>query len=199
MSDLSINELTLENIGQWPLPIKIGTLVVIVLFIIGMGYWFLVKPDFEQYAQLQKEEKRLRAEFELKQHQASNLQQYKNQLILMQEKFGNMLRRLPSRHEMPGLLEDISKTGIAAGLKFDLFAPESEVLHDFYVEQPIKITVQGDYDEIAVFLSRVARLNRIVTVHDFKLSRKLSKNDKEGSGDKLEMDMTAKIYRYRQQ
>lgn len=199
MNNINLSELSLDNIGQWPAPVKIAAVSISTVLVIALGYWVLIKPNLEIYDGLVQQEKTLRSEFELKQQQAANLQKLRNQLQLMQEKFGNMLKRLPAKHEMPGLLEDISKTGIASGLKFELFAPQSEVEHDFYIEQPIKIKVVGNYHQLAVFLSRVAQMGRIVTMHDFTLEEVKSKDKKEPSGDSLLMDMTANIYRYRTQ
>ena len=197
--NLNLNELTLDNIGQWPNPIKVGVVVFMSLLLIGMGYWFIAKANFEQYNTLQTQEVALKSEFELKQHQASNLVAYRNQMAIMNERFGNMLKQLPTQNEMPGLLEDISKTGIASGLTFELFAPLPEVQHDFYIELPIKIAVVGNYHQFAVFLSRVALMNRIVTLHDFVIAGEFPEKQKNNSGDLLNMKMTAKIYRYRTQ
>lgn len=141
MSSINISELTLENIVQWPLPVKLGSVIGVALLIIGLGYWLIVKSNFEQLDILEAQEVTLKTDFETKQHQAANLQAYRNQLELMNERFGTMLKLLPAKNEMPGLLEEISKTGVTSGLKFELFAPQAEVKHDFYVELPIKITV----------------------------------------------------------
>lgn len=196
MDKLNLNELSFENIGQWPKPIKIGFIALMAIIVVGAGYWFIAKPNFEQFDRLKREEKELRAKFELRQNQASNLQLYRNQLQLMQERFGKMLRQLPSKDEMPGLLEDISKTGIASGLTFELFAPLPEVQHDFYIELPIQITVIGKYHQLAIFLSRVAKLDRIVTLHDFEIQH-VPDDKKATSKELLIMKLTAKIYRYR--
>ena len=102
--NLNLNELTLDNIGQWPYPIKVGVVVFMSLLLIGMGYWFIAKANFEQYNTLQTQEVALKSEFELKQHQASNLVAYRNQMAIMNERFGNMLKQLPTQNEMPGLL-----------------------------------------------------------------------------------------------
>lgn len=199
MNTINLNELTLDNIGQWPIPVKIGVLVGMSILIIGLGYWLVVKSNFEQYHTLQDQEVTLKQDFETKQRQAANLQSYRNQLVLINERFGAMLKQLPAKNEMPGLLEEISKTGIASGLKFELFAPDKEVEHDFYIELPIKIQVVGTYFQLAVFLSRVAEMNRIVTLHEFSIVGVSSKDSKVVSEDELVMDITAKIYRYRAQ
>jgi type IV pilus assembly protein PilO len=201
MMNFNLNELTLENLGQWPKAVKIVVVVSLSLLLIGLGYWLIVEANFEQYNTLKAQEITLRSEFELKQHQASNLQLYRNQMLKMQERFGNMLKQLPTQNEMPGLLEDISKTGIASGLTFQLFAPLPEVQHDFYIELPIKTIVVGNYHQFAVFLSRVAEMSRIVTLHDFVVERASLDNGtpKNSAGEQLKMEMTAKIYRYRTQ
>lgn len=199
MNTVNLSELTLDNIGQWPLAVKLGVISGASLLIIALGYWLIIKSNFEQFDTLTAQEVTLRQDFETKQHQASNLQAYRNQLQLMNERFGTMLRQLPAKNEMPGLLEEISKTGVASGLKFELFAPQPEVEHDFYIELPIKITVVGTYMQLAVFLSRVAEMNRIVTLHEFSIQGVSSKDNKTVSEDELVMNITAKIYRYRSQ
>lgn len=195
--NFNVNELTFDNIGQWPKPAKITLVSLFALIIIGLGYWLIVKANFDQYNTLLAEEVTLKSDFEKKQSQASNLNAYRNQMILMQERFGNMLKQLPTQNEMPGLLEDISKTGLASGLSFELFAPLPEVQHDFYIELPIKIGVIGNYHQFAVFLSRVAQMNRIVTLHDFVIEGASLDLQKTNPGAKLTMQITAKIYRYR--
>lgn len=197
MNSINLSELTLDNIGQWPLPIKIGSIAGVALLIVALGYWLIVKGNFEQLETMEAQEVTLKTDFETKQRQAANLQAYRNQLELMNERFGTMLKLLPAKNEMPGLLEEISKTGVVSGLKFELFAPQAEVKQDFYVELPIKITVIGTYMQLAIFLSRVAEMSRIVTLHEFSIAGLASKDNKMVSEDELVMNITAKIYRYR--
>lgn len=199
MNSINLNELSLNNVGQWPIAVKLGSIIGLGILVIGLGYWFLIQSIFEQLDGLQVQETSLKTDFESKQQQAVNLQAYRNQLALMNERFGTMLKQLPAKNEMPGLLEEISKTGVAAGLKFELFAPQPEIKHDFYVELPIKMTVVGTYMQLAVFLSRVAEMNRIVTLHEFSISGASSKETQTVSEDELVMNITAKIYRYRSQ
>lgn len=203
MMRFNISELTLDNIGKWPAPVKITVAVLAGLFVFVVCYFALIKPDIEQYNTLVAQEETLKQQFEEKQQLAANVEGYKNQIKMMEERFGNMLKQLPAQNEMPGLLEDISKTGVASGLTFELFAPMPEVLHDFYVELPINITVVGTYHELAVFLSRIAQMNRIVTLHDFEITRKMDDKTSDGrqkddnKDDLLTMKIMAKIYRYR--
>ena len=206
MNSINLNELSFDNVGQWPKLIKYSLVIFLSFLIIALGYWLIVKSSFDDYSNLQSQEITLKKDFELKQHQASNLQAYRMQMTEMKDRFGNMLKQLPTQNEMPGLLEDISKTGIASGLSFQLFAPMPEVLHDFYIEVPIKIIVVGNYHQFAVFLSSVAEMSRIVTLHDFVISRdessankqnKLTEEQLANAGELLTMEITAKIYRYR--
>lgn len=199
MNAINLSELTLDNVGQWPIPVKACAVIGVSLLIIALGYWLLIKSNFEQYQTYKAQEATLRTDFETKQSQAFNLQAYRNQLQLMNQRFGTMLKQLPAKNEMPGLLEEISKTGVTSGLKFELFAPQPEVVHDFYIELPIKITVVGTYMQLAVFLSRVAEMNRIVTLHEFSISGETTKDGKVVSVEQLVMNITAKIYRYRVQ
>lgn len=199
MKKIELSELTLENIGQWPLVIKYLLVSVLVILVLGLGYWLIIKPNFEEYDTLLSQEVTLKATFESKQQQAANLNAYKNQLKIMNERFGHMIKQLPAQTEMPALLEDISKTGIASGLTFELFAPMPEVAHDFYYELPINITVVGNYHQLALFLSRVVEMSRIVTLHDFDIVAVPNDKKSADSGDLLEMKIMAKIYRYRAQ
>lgn len=199
MNGINLNELTLENVGQWPFIVKICVYIGVSLLIIALGYWLIIEDNFTQYNKLQGQEATLKTDFENKQRQLFNLSAYRVQLQVMKEKFALMLKQLPEKNQMPGLLEEISKTGVASGLRFDLFAPQPEVVHDFYVELPIKIAVVGTYFQLAMFISRVAQMNRIVTLHDFTIEGVSSKDQKAALGDELVMNITAKIYRYRTQ
>ncbi|EHL31524.1 type IV pilus inner membrane component PilO [Legionella drancourtii] len=197
MNKFNLNELTLENVGQWPMSVKIGVLFGVSMLIVALGYWLIIQDNFAKYDRLQAQEVTLKADFENKQRQVFNLGEYRQQLSIMNNRFTLMLKQLPAKNEMPGLLEEISKTGVASGLKFELFAPQPEVSHDFYVELPIKISVVGRYFQLAMFLSRVAEMNRIVTLHEFSIEGVPSKDHKVISADELVMNITAKIYRYR--
>ena len=199
MKNLDLGDLTLDNIGQWPLLIKYLVVGIVSVLVIAIGYWVFIGPNLEQYKTLQTAEGTLKSTFEIKQHQAVNLDAYKNQLQIMNERFGHMIKQLPAQTEMPALVEDISKTGIASGLTFELFAPMPEVAHDFYYELPIKITVVGKYHQLAVFLSRIVEMSRIVTLHDFDIVAVDDDKKSTDSGEILRMKILAKIYRYRAQ
>jgi type IV pilus assembly protein PilO len=156
--------------------------------VLGLGYWLDIK---DQRASLEKsvaKETELRQVFQSKAKKAANLPAYEQQLAEMKESFGAMLRQLPNKTEVAELLVDISQTGLASGLEFELFKPQAEVPKDFYAELPISIRVKGDYHEFGNFISGVAALPRIVTVHDINIEP-----DKDGG---LTMDILAKTYRY---
>lgn len=197
MNKLNLNQLTLEHVGQWPLAIKMGVHLGVSLLIVALGYWLIIQDNFAKYGRLKAQEVSLKADFESKQRQVFNLGEYRQQLTVMKGRFASMLKQLPAKNEMPGLLEEISRTGVASGLKFALFAPQVEVSHDFYVELPIKISVVGSYFQLALFLSRVAEMNRIVTLHEFSIEGVSSRDHQVVSADELVMNITAKIYRYR--
>ncbi|WP_456407809.1 type 4a pilus biogenesis protein PilO [Thiolapillus sp.] len=188
--DLSdFNDLSFDNIGEWPVLIKLLTVLVLCGAIAAAGYYYLVKDEYLALEKVEKTEQNLRAELERKQAKAVNLEAYREQLEEMQESFGAMLRQLPDKTEVAALLVDVSQTGLAAGLEFELFQPMPEIKQDFYAELPIKIKVVGDYHEFGEFVSGLAALPRIVTVHDVKIS-------KQKQDGKLIMEATAKTYRY---
>lgn len=190
MNMQELNELDLSNIGDWPAVVK-AILVLILCALVAVGWYFLDIED--QYKSLTKQEgieQELRVDFEGKQAKAANLDAYRAQLAEMQQSFGAMLRQLPNRTEVADLLVDVSQTGLAAGLEFELFQPQGEVPKDFYAELPIRIRVIGDYHEFGEFVSGLAALPRIVTIHDVEI-RPRSKE-----GDMLVLEATARTYRY---
>ena len=198
LNNIDLSDLTLDNMGTWPVPVKIGLCIAAFAITLFVAYWFDTKEQIAQLNGAEKQEIELRSTFETKQKRAANLDAYKLQLIQIKKSFGNMLHRLPSKTEVPGLLEDISKTGITVGLEFKLFDPQREIRHDFYAELPIHITIAGNYHLFGEFVSKIAALHRIVTLHDFKITL-MPKNDKlkkeAGKQRPLLMDMTAKTYR----
>lgn len=186
-----LNELDFGNVGDWPLPIKL-VLVLLLCAAVGVGGYFgLITDQEDQLARVQREEQDLRAEFEQKQGRAANLENYKKQLALMEESFGAMRRQLPDKTEVADLLVDVSQTGLAAGLEFELFQPQNEVPKEFYAELPIKLRVKGSYHEFGEFISGLASLPRIVTIHNVQIEPERGKGARG-----LTMEATAKTYRY---
>ena len=189
--NLQLSDLDLANIARWPAAAR----AVVILFIMGgvmfLGYWFHSKDQLVELESVEQRENDLRIIFERKAKQAANLEAYEQQLEEMSESFGAMLRQLPNKTEVADLLVDVSQTGLAAGLEFELFNPQNEIPKDFYAELPIQIRVIGNYHEFGDFVSGVAALPRIVTVSDISISPKT-----KGSDDLLAMNLTAKTYRY---
>lgn len=183
-----LNDLDLSNIGDWPGPIK-ALLILILCGALGAGWYYLDTEDqIVQLKKVEKQEQDLREKFENKQAKAVNLELYERQLEEMKQSFGAMLRQLPDKTEVAELLVDVSQTGLASGLEFELFDPLGENRKDFYAELPIKIKVKGDYHQFGNFISGLATLPRIVTIHDITISSKSKGN--------LEMEAVAKTYRY---
>jgi type IV pilus assembly protein PilO len=178
--------------GRWPLPIRAGAVGVAFLALTVLGIYLLVwdeqRPELERR---QAEEQQLRSEFRDKHSKAVNLDIYKQQLKDIERSFGALLRQLPGKTEVPSLLVDISQTGLAAGLQEKLFQPEPEVKKDFYAELPIKIRLSGSYHQFGEFVSGIAALPRIVTLHDIDI-----KPDNKDAYDQLSLELTAKTYRY---
>ena len=180
-----------KNMGSWPLPIRIATLVVLYIAILVAGYILVIQDQRDQYSKLQDKETSLKSDFENKALEAANLDIYKKQLDDMQTSFGTMLRQLPGQTEIPSLLQDISQAAQVDGLKQDLFQPGNESAKDFYAEKPIQLTLEGGYHDFGKFVSDVATLPRIVTLHNINI-RPVSSN----GNDNLIMSLTAKTYRY---
>jgi len=181
--------------GRWPLPIRAFFVVLIFVVCTGAAWYLLVwNEDRPVLQKAEADEADLRSQFENKQQRAANLDAYKAQLAEMERSFGAMLRQLPGKTEVPSLLVDISQTGLAAGLQEKLFQPGTEKSNGFYAELPIKIKLVGSYHQFGAFVSGIAALPRIVTLHDIQIT---PVNEKEKGGyDNLTMDVTAKTYRY---
>lgn len=178
--------------GRWPLPIRIGTVALwFVVLALVLSYVFVWKSQRPELQRFQAEEQQLRNQFRDKHSKAVNLEVYKQQLADIERSFGALLRQLPGKTEVPNLLVDISQTGLAAGLEEKLFQPQAEQKRDFYAELPIKIRLSGNYHEFGTFVSGIAALPRIVTLHDIEI-----KPDSKDAYDVLTLDLTAKTYRY---
>ncbi|NEX18726.1 type 4a pilus biogenesis protein PilO [Thiorhodococcus mannitoliphagus] len=189
-----LNELDLSTFGEWPLPVKAVAILLACIALGGAAYYFDTKDQLGRLAQAQSQERDLRGELERKQKKAANLDAYKNQLAEMKESFGAMLRQLPNKTEVASLLVDVSQTGLANGLEFELFQPESEVKKDFYAELPIRVRVNGNYNDFGRFISGLAALPRIVTIHNISME---NSGQKGGSpGESLSLQATVKTYRY---
>ncbi len=188
---IDINELDTSNMGSWPPPIKILVAGLLMLLVLALGYNFSTR-DLESQLDLKREEEStLKEQFADKTRKAANLDLYTRQLKEMENAFVVLLRQLPSDTEVPGLLEDITRTGLGSGLEFEEIKLLPEVAQPFYIELPIQITVTGDYHDLATFVSGVAGLPRIVTLHDFDLAPVSPQG-----GSKLRLSILAKTYRY---
>ncbi len=195
-----LNNLELSEIGDWPIAAKaIATLFLCIL--LGVAWYYMDTEDqLLDLEKVQKQELVLKKDFENKQRKAANLDAYKKQLKEMRQSFNAMLQQLPNKSEVADLLVDVSQTGLAAGLEFELFDPVGEVVKEFYAELPINIKVYGDYHEFGEFISGLAALPRIVTIHDVHIypqrEKGAKKRAKDVPTDKLVLHAVAKTYRY---
>jgi type IV pilus assembly protein PilO len=188
---IDINELDTSNIGSWPPAIKVVVGVLLMVLVLSLGYSISTSELENQLDLKREEEATLKEQFATKAHMAANLELYTQQMKEMENSFGVLLRQLPSDTEVPGLLEDITRTGLGSGLEFEEIKLLPEMTQPFYIELPIQITVTGAYHDLATFVSGVAGLPRIVTLHDFDLAPA-----NPDGGPKLRMSILAKTYRY---
>lgn len=186
-----LKQLDPKEPGRWPLPVRAGAIALFFLvacvLLVWLGVW---NRNKDELAKLERDEVTLREEFKSKHAKAVNLDLYKQQLADIERSFGAMLRQLPGRTEMEALLNDISQSGNGV-VQQELFEPQAEVTRDFYAERPIKIRVSGSFHQLAEFVSTVAALPRIVTLHDINITA-----PRGAAYDQLQMDVTARTYRY---
>jgi type IV pilus assembly protein PilO len=191
LKKLDLSELDVNNVGSWPVVVKAIACVLLLLVVLGLGYQFQLKDRQADLDQRSSEEITLKEQFASKAFQAANLDAYKAQMIEMEASFAGLLRQLPSDTEVPGLLEDITRTGLNSGLEFEGIKLLPEVTQQFYIELPIQMSVLGRYEDLATFASAVSSLPRIVTLHDFEL-----KPDGADGSSRLRLNILAKTYRY---
>lgn len=194
LKETDFNNLDVNNMGVWPAPIKAIACLVLLVAVLLAGYFLHVQGLQESLEGYRQEEVRLKQQFEAKVREAANLDAYKEQMVLMEASFVRLLRQLPSDTEVPGLLEDITSAGINSGLEFEEIRLLPEVAQQFYIELPIQVKVVGGYHELATFVSAVASMPRIVTLHDFQIEP-----HKGAGASRLGMNIQVKTYRYNDQ
>jgi len=190
MKDINFGEIDLDinNIGNWPMPIKIILIAIVSIGVLVGGYFLDLQSQNDLLDRSRSKEMTLKKEFEKKQAKAANLDSYKKQMLEMKESFGTMLRQLPSKTEVENLVDEITQTGLTSGVEFKLFKPEAERFIEFYAEKPISIEIVGDYHQFGEFISGVAALPRIVTMHNIDI--------KSSNTGELTLSAIAKTYRY---
>lgn len=194
LQQVDFNDLDVNNIGSWPVAVRGIVCVLLFVLVLVLGYFLHLTTLQDDLERQKREEITLREQFESKVRQAANLEAYKEQMLIMEASFDALLRQLPSDTEVPGLLEDITSAGLNSGLEFEEIKLQPEIAQQFYIELPIQIKVFGGYHELATFVSAVASMPRIVTLHDFAIEPA-----KAGSSSRLAMNILVKTYRYREQ
>ncbi|MDX1733443.1 MAG: type 4a pilus biogenesis protein PilO [Halioglobus sp.] len=191
LRELNLSDLEFDNIGSWPMPVKVFIWIALLVGVLLGGYYYHIEGLRETLAKEEKKEVKLKKEFEKKAFQVANLDAYRQQLVEMEESFGALVSQLPSDTEVPGLLEDITNKGRMNGLEIKSIDLRKEQAREFYIELPIAISASGSYHDLGAFISGMAGLPRIVTLHDFEISAK-GRNT-----NNLQMSIIAKTYRYK--
>jgi len=189
LQNFDINDLDFNNIGSWPGPVKVIIMLLAFALVVGAGYYFYLTDKQSMLDRAEAKEVALRSDYEVKAEKAANLEEYRSQKQQMEATFGALLKQLPQDTEVPGLLDDITRTALDNELKIESIDLQEERQLEFYVELPIDIVVEGNYHKIGTFVSGVAALSRIVTLHDFVL-------EPQGSPLNLKLKILAKTYRY---
>ncbi|MCB1846582.1 MAG: type 4a pilus biogenesis protein PilO [Halieaceae bacterium] len=191
LREFDINDLDFDNVGSWPVPVKLVIWSVLFIGVLAAGYYYHIKDLQTELAKVEAKEVSLKTDFEKKAFQAANLEAYRQQMAEMEESFGALVSQLPSDTEVPGLLEDITNKGLLNGLEISSIDLRPESAREFYVELPIAISASGSYHDLGAFISGMAGLPRIVTLHDFTIT---ARGD---DANHLGMNIIAKTYRYK--
>ncbi len=192
LREFDVNDLDFENVGSWPAAVKVFIWVIALVGVLVLGYFYHVQDLQLQLTEIESEEEELKQDFEEKAFQAANLDAYRAQMREMEESFGALVSQLPSDTEVPGLLEDITNKGMLNGLEIATIDLQPEEAQEFYVELPISIVASGTYHDLGAFISGMAGLPRIVTLHNFSIAQ-----SREAGQGALLMRITAKTYRYK--
>ena len=184
------NDVDFENVGVWPTQVKIVFAVILALLVFVASYFLFISDEIDSLGRMQAKEVELRKDFKFKYQMAANLKLYREQLVQMEGQFSELLKMLPSQNEMPGLVDDLTFVATDSGLRINSLNWMDEISKDFYVEFPINMSVVGDYHQLGEMVGSVAKLPRIVSLHDFSIQR-----DKTG---KLAMEILAKTYRFKE-
>lgn len=191
LREFDINSLDFDNVGSWPVPVKVFIWVFLICLVLAGGYYYHIQDLQDQLAKVEAKEIELKKDFEKKAFQAANLEAYRQQMVEMEESFGALVSQLPSDTEVPGLLEDITNKGLLNGLNIASIDLQNETSREFYVELPIAISASGSYHDLGAFISGMAGLPRIVTLHDFTITAR------GNNANDLGMNIIAKTYRYK--
>lgn len=194
----SFNSLDPQNMGNWPLPVKLTIYGFVFALTLFLAYLLLISPVIEDISNANNQEQTLLTEYKEKDSKVRNLELYKAQVVQMQDTFGQLLRQLPKENEIPGLVEDINYTGVGSGVQFQNIKVEAEVTREFFIELPINIAGQGDYHSFGSFVSGLAALPRIVTVHDFEILP-MAADKSKSEIPVLNITLQARTYRYNEQ
>lgn len=191
LREFDVNDLDFDNVGSWPMAVKGLVWAALVIAVLIGGYYYHIEDLQLELASAEATEVKLKKDFEAKAFQAANLEAYRQQMAEMEESFGALVSQLPSDTEVPGLLEDITNKGLLNGLDIASIDLQKESAKEFYVELPIAINASGSYHDLGAFISGMASLPRIVTLHDFQITTE------KNNANKLDMKIIAKTYRYK--
>ena len=184
-----LRQLNFKDAGGWPIPVKLGALLILLLAVLGSAYFFDWSGQLQELEAAEQKEVSLKEQYKDKKRLAINLDGYRKQLAEIERSFGALLKQLPNKSEMDALLTDINQAGLGRGLQFDLFKPAAqETLTEYYAELPVAIKVSGSYHDLGAFTSDVAKLPRIVLLQDINIT--------SGKDSALSMEAVAKTYRY---
>ena len=190
LKNIEFSELDFENIGVWPFVLRVALCVALFIVVLVVWYFYKVQDQNLDLSTVQVKEKELKVTYEAKAYEAANLQAYREQLKELEESFGVLLTQLPKDTEVPGLLEDITAIGYGSSLNIQTIELQSEKAAEFYVELPINVVAEGGFHDIGAFVSGVAGLPRIVTLHNFSI-------ESPSQGNLLSFKIEARTYRYR--
>tara|TARA_R110002126_G_scaffold21598_2_gene77885 strand:- start:692 stop:1291 length:600 start_codon:yes stop_codon:yes gene_type:complete len=190
LSEIDINDLDIENMGSWPVAAKVIFAIILAVLVASLSYFMLIDSKIDELQTAERKETELKQEYRKRYALSSKLDLYKQQMVEMENTFSFLLKQLPTTHETPGLLDDITYVGTTSGLTFLRINWEPEIEKEFYTELPIKIDVVGDYHQFGNFVSEVAKLPRIVSLHDFSIQAE--------QNERLRFNVTAKTYRYKE-
>lgn len=166
----SFESLDTENYGSWPPAVKATLLIFIVAFIAALSWALPISSKIDEIKAAESQQQTLLDSYREKESRARHLDTYKAQVAQMEVEFNTLLDQLPKDTRVSELVEGINMTGVGSNIRFQDISVEPEIENEFFIEQPIRIAAIGEYHQFGSFISGLAALPRIITMHDFEVN-----------------------------
>ena len=182
----------IDDVRDWPIMQKLGVAAGLVLLVWFLDWQYVLSPRSDELVELREQLATQQQQLEEKRIKVSARADEEKRIRDLQADVKRAEARLPEGREIADLLSNIASSARAVGLDLTLFRQKPEAYSDFYADVPVQMEMRGTYHELALFMDRVKRLDRIVNVADIQLR----KPRVEGDVVLLDASCTATTFRF---